>query len=75
MEEGNGFASRLKSDWTLLFSDMKKSQKGKKKGKKKKKEDEEEPTAEEEEELQKQRVSFPACGLFRIIIMMEHSHL
>lgn len=57
----------------VVFTDVKKSQKGKKKGKKK--ESEEEPTAEEEEELQRRRVSFPARRLFRVIVMMEPSHL
>lgn len=58
--EGGAVVSRAGKKLTglVVFTDMKKSQKGKKKGKKK--ETEEEPTAEEEEELQKRRVSFPA---------------
>lgn len=57
----------------VVFTDVKKSQKGKNKGKKK--ETEEEPTVEEEEELQRRRVSFPAHRLFRVIVMVEPSHL
>lgn len=56
-----------------MFTDTKKSQKGKKKGKKK--ESEEEPTAEEEEELQRRRVSLRPHRVFRIMVLTEPSHL